>query len=119
MEEEKPINIDYRTIKSEEYVCFSTNRVWGGFLNGRLFEMNFLLETNDVPEKMRIQVHPDGSEKELSRSSPNEIKRIHQASAHMSIETMISLHEWLSNKINQLEEEGIIRERKNKEETDD
>lgn len=100
--------LDIITRKAENHTSFVTNRIWGGIQASGLFEMNFLLETREIPEKVTIEIRDDGTEKEIFRSNPNVVIRENQATAYMNMDTFINLYTWMSQKAKELEEMGLI-----------
>ena len=74
---------------------------------GNLFELNFLLEHKQLPDSITMQIE-NGAEKELSRSQPNEIVRENQATAYISLETLLALHNWLNNVVQELQASQIV-----------
>lgn len=106
-EDEKGVELTFNFSKSEDHKDFLTNRVWGGLQNGQLFELNFLLEHRPIPESVTEVIAEKGT-KEIDRVQEDKLERENQATAYMSISTMLSLHQWLGQKIEELEEKGII-----------
>jgi len=107
MVEEKK-KITFKTEKSENHITFLSNRIWGGLKAGGLFELNFLLETTPLPDKITMEISPDGTEKEVSRIQSDEIIRKNQATVYLTLETLLSLQAWLNDKVRELENQGLI-----------
>ena len=108
MVEEKK-QITFKTETSENHITFLSNRIWGGLKPGGLFEINFLLETTLLPDKITMEINPDGTEKEISRIQADEIIRENQATAYLTLETLLSLQNWLNDKVRELEKQGMIQ----------
>ena len=112
MVEEKK-QITFKTETSESHITFLSNRIWGGLRPSGLFELNFLLETMPLPDMITMEINPDGTEKEVSRIQANEIIRENQATAYLTLETLLSLQTWLNNKIRDMEKQGFIQKADN------
>lgn len=110
-EPEQIKEIIFKNITSENHITFLSNRIWGGIKLGGLFELSFLLETKPLPDEVIVEIGPDGAEKEISRIESNELIRINQATAYITIETLISLRDWLDRNIKELETKGQIQKR--------
>ena len=108
MKEEQIKEIKVETVTSENHMTFLSNRIWGGLKLGGLFEINFLLETTPIPETLTMEVNPDGSEKE-ARHQSDVLIRTNQATAYLTIETLLSLRDWLDGKVKEFEEQGMIQ----------
>ncbi|WP_406660929.1 hypothetical protein V7O66_13980 [Methanolobus sp. ZRKC3] len=104
----KPIRVEFKQEKSEDHISFVSNRVWGGLQAGGLFEMNFLLEKKPLPNRITVEMSPDVPDKEISRSQSKEVMRINQATAYMTLEAFVSLHDWMGQKIAELEKAEVI-----------
>lgn len=98
----EPVTLKIKNINSEKHVSFVSNRIWGGFQTGGLFELNFMLEHNQLPQTLTVKIE-NGTEKEISRSQSNEIIRENQATVYLNIETLLALHNWLNSKIQELQ----------------
>ena len=108
MEEEQIKEITIKTVTSENHTTFLSNRIWGGLKSGGLFEINFLLETTPIPDTLTVELNPDGSEKE-GRYQSDVLIRTNQATAYLTIETLLSLRDWLEGKVKEFEEQGMIQ----------
>lgn len=108
MVEEKK-QITFKTETSEDHITFLSNRVWGGLRPSGLFEINFLLEAIPLPDKITMEINSDGTEKEVSRTQADEIIRENQATAYLTLETLLSLQTWLTNTVRDLEKQGLIQ----------
>lgn len=108
MVEEKK-QITFKTETSENHITFLSNRVWGGLQEGGLFELNFLLETKQLPDQVTMEVDSTGGLQEVSRSQVDEIIRKNQATAYLTLETLLSLQNWLNDKVGDLEKHGLIQ----------
>lgn len=106
-EPEQELELKFQFNKSEEHKKFFTNKVWGGVQNGQTFELNFLLEHKPIPESVTEKISGKGT-REIEREQTDTVTRENQATAYMSLATMLSMYEWLGQKIEELEEEGII-----------
>lgn len=106
-DKQKPIKLTFKTVNSENHTSFVANRIWGGMQAGNLFELNFILEHKQLPDNITMQIE-NGAEKELSRSQSNEIIRENQATAYISLETLLALHNWLNNVVQELQTSQII-----------
>lgn len=107
MVEEKK-QITFKTETSENHITFLSNRIWGSLQEGGLFELNFLLETAQLPDKVTMEVDSNGIGKEVSRSQSDEIIRKNQATAYLTIDTVVSLRNWLNDKVSEFEKAGLI-----------
>jgi len=106
-DKQEPITLKIKTVNSEKHVSFVANRIWGGIQTGGLFELNFILEHNQLPENLTVKIE-NGIEKELSRSQSKEIIRENQATAYLNIDTLLALHNWLNLKVQELQASNII-----------
>ena|SRR5665647_2088751 len=106
--EKEPIKLSFKTVNSEKHISFVANRIWGGMQAGNLFELNFILEHKQLPEKVTMQIESNGTEKELSRNQTDEIIRENQATAYLSIETLLALHNWLNLKVQELQASHMV-----------
>ena len=106
---EETKQITFKTETSGSHITFLSNRVWGGLQEGGLFELNFLLETTRLPDKVTVKVNSTGTLQEVSRSQANEIIRKNQATAYLTLETLLSLQNWLNDKVRELEKQGMIQ----------
>ncbi len=106
-----PITINIKTINSDRHVSFVANRIWGGLQPNGLFELNFLLEHSILPETLTMQIE-NGTENETSRSNKNEFIRENQATAYLSMETLLGLQSWLNFKIQELQGLKLFEEQK-------
>lgn len=102
------LKFEVKSSVSDRHVSFLTNRIYGGLQAGGMFELHFLLERKPMPNKVTIEVTPEGNEKETSRSTTNEIIRENQATAYMSLETFIALQAWMNQRVAEMEANGII-----------
>lgn len=100
--------ITFKTEPSENHVSFVSNRIWGGLQSGGLFELNFLLETKQVPTKLTMNIEPNGTQKEISRNTTDEILRKNQATAYLTLDTLLALQDWLNEKIDEMDKIGLI-----------
>lgn len=99
----EPVKVSFKTVDSEKHISFVANRIWGGLQAGNLFELNFILEHKPLPEKITMQVDPNGFEREISRSQSNEIIRENQATAYLSLDTLYALSDWLNTVVQDLQ----------------
>lgn len=106
-DKKEPVTLKIKTINSDKHVSFIANRIWGGIQTGGLFELNFILEHNKLPDTLTVKIE-NGIEKEISRSQPNEIIRENQATVYLNIETLLALHSWLNLKVQELQTAKII-----------
>ena len=60
-----PIKLEVKTVKSDSYVSFVSNRIYGGARLGNLFELSFILEHPLAPDNITIEIDEKGKEKEL------------------------------------------------------
>lgn len=111
MEEEQIKEITFKTVTSENHTTFLSNRIWGGLKLGGLFEINFILETAQIPDTITVEIKPDGSEKEVTRHQSDVVIRTNQATAYLTIETLLSLRDWLDGKVKEFEEQGMIQKK--------
>jgi len=100
--------ITFKTELSENHISFISNRVWGGLQSSGLFELNFLLETKQLPTKITMDIDSNGTQKEISRDTTDEILRKNQATAYLTLDTLLALQDWLNEKITEMDKMGII-----------
>lgn len=98
----------FKFIKSEDHKSFVSNRIWGGLQDGGLFELNFLLEHQLIPDTVTAEVTKDGNLKEISRSQAGEIIRENKVTVYLSLPTLLSFREWLNKKIEEMESKGLL-----------
>lgn len=108
-EKKQTQRITFKVEQSENHISFLSNRIWGGLQSSGLFELNFLLETKQLPTKLTMDIEPDGTQKEISRNVSNEILRKNQATAYLTIETLLALRAWLDERADELEKMGLIQ----------
>lgn len=102
------IKLKVKTIKSERHVSVVSNRIWGGTQLNNLFELNFILEHVPLPDSLTIEIGKNGVEKELSRSSNNEMIREIQATVYLNSDTLLSLQAWLNAQVQNLQNLKLI-----------
>jgi hypothetical protein len=104
----EPMRVSFRAVDSEKHVSFVANRIWGGMQAGNLFELNFILEHKPLPDKITMQVEPNGAEKVVSVEQQTEIIRENQATAYLGLETLVALTNWLNSVVHDLQASNII-----------
>ena len=110
MSQNNQINqLTFKTVRSENHRTIICNRVWGGFVSGPLLEVNFITERISIPETVTVELTEDGSEVEKSRDHDGTILREIHFTAMFTPQTLIGVHKWLGEKINELEREGILQ----------
>mgnify|MGYP006288596633 CR=1 FL=1 len=97
---------------SPDHKTVFSNRIWGGLTIGNNIEINFLKEYKPLPKSVTEAIDEvTGGGKEVNREQEKEIKRENQATVYMSLETFLSLKNWIDNKIKEFESAGIISKR--------
>ena len=107
-EKKQTQRITFKVEPSENHISFLSNRIWGGLQSGGLFQLDFLLETKQLPTKITMDIDPNGTQKEISRNKINEVVRKNQATAFLTLETLLALRNWLNEKIDEMDEIGLI-----------
>ena len=102
------IEITHRFRSSEDHKSFMTNRIWGGLQTGNLFQLNFMLEHKPIPEMVTERINKDGTLTEVKREGSQDFIRENQATVYMSLETLLSFHQWLKRKVDDLRHIGVI-----------
>lgn len=108
METEEVEGVTFKFKTAEGHKSVLSNHTWGGFQSGGLFELNFMLEHKPIPKEVTNEVSETGLGEEIDREGPGEFVRENQVTVYMSIQSLLSHYNWIKDKIEELEEAGII-----------
>lgn len=101
--------LTFKFTKSENHRVVLSNRVFGGLSpTGSLFELNFMREYRELPKEI-TQTISEGKQIEVSREQPKTIIRENQVTIYVPLDTLLSIRDWFNEKIEELEQKGIIK----------
>lgn len=102
--------IKFKFTTDEDHKAVLSNHTWGGFQSGGLFELNFMLEHKPLPEEVTHAVDESGLGDEVDREEPEGFIRENKVTVYMSLQSLLSHHNWIKQKIEELKKANIIQE---------
>lgn len=95
----------FSNLESENHISTFANRIWGGWRQGNMLEINFMVERTSVPHKVTLEPDSEGKLSENPRKREGEkFVRENQATIFFPASELESLITWLQQKKEQLEQ---------------
>lgn len=102
--------VKFKFETGEDHKTVLSNHTWGGFRNGGLFELNFMLERKPIPEEVKNEIDESGIGDEIEREEPEGFIRENKVTVYMSLQSLLAHYNWLEKKVEELKEANIIQE---------
>lgn len=105
---QKPIRVTAAVSKSKNHVTFTANRIHGSMQPGDLIQIDFLLQTKELSPENNVVIKSDGFMSMASKCKYDEVGLENMATAILSLPMFIQFYQWMNEKVEEMEKNGII-----------